>query len=55
LMPAMKDRGTTTAVISAGAVALAAACIGVPLSLDLPLAAVAGILAGLAATTGERG
>jgi len=55
LMPAMKDRGTTTAAISAGAVALAAAWIGVPLSLDLPLAAVVGILAGLAVTTGERG
>ncbi|WP_138004466.1 AzlC family ABC transporter permease [Halalkalirubrum salinum] len=48
LVPAMKDRGTTTAAIVAGAVALGAAVAGVPLSLDLPIAAVCGILAGIA-------
>ena len=47
LVPAMKDRGTTTAAIVAGAVGLGAAVAGVPLSLDLPIAAVSGILAGV--------
>ena len=47
LVPAMKDAGTTTAALAAGGVALVVATIGVPLNLDLPIAAVVGILAGL--------
>jgi len=47
LVPAMKDAGTTTAGIVAGTVALAVATIGVPLNLDLPIAAVAGVASGL--------
>lgn len=55
LLPAIKDRGTTTAALAAGAVALAATAAGVPLSLDLPLAAVVGVLAGLAVDTWGHG
>lgn len=47
LVPAMKDAGTTAAGLVAGSVALVVATIGVPLNLDLPIAAVVGILAGL--------
>ena len=47
LIPAMKDRGTTTAGVVGGAVALIVVAVGVPLNLDLPIAAVAGILAGV--------
>ena len=48
LVPAMKDRGTTTAALVAGTVALLVATVGVPLNLDLPIAAVAGVVAGAA-------
>lgn len=48
LVPAMKDRATTTAGLLSGGVALGATAIGVPLGLDLPIAALTGILAGLA-------
>lgn len=48
LVPAMKDAGTTTAGIVAGGVALAVATLGVPLNLDLPIAAMVGVLAGVA-------
>lgn len=48
LVPAMKDRATTSAGLLSGAVALGATTIGVPLGLDLPIAALTGILAGLA-------
>jgi uncharacterized protein (DUF2062 family) len=44
----MKDRATTTAGALSGGVALGATAIGVPLGLDLPIAALTGILAGLA-------
>ena len=47
LVPAMKDRGTTTAGVVSGGVVLGVATIGVPLNLDLPIAAVVGVLAGL--------
>lgn len=47
LVPAMKDAGTTTAGLVAGGVALVVATIGVPLNLDLPVAAVVGVLSGL--------
>ncbi|MGM0604357.1 MAG: AzlC family ABC transporter permease [Halobacteriota archaeon] len=47
LVPAMKDSATTAAAIVAGVVAVAVVTIGVPLNLDLPIAAIAGILAGL--------
>ena len=48
LVPAMKDRGTTTAGLVAGGVALVVTAVGVPLGLDLPVAAVSGLVAGLA-------
>ncbi len=48
LVPAMKDAGTTTAGIVSGGVALVVATVGVPLNLDLPIAAVVGVFAGLA-------
>ena len=47
LLPAMKDRGTTAAGLVGGAVALAVATVGVPLNLDLPIAAVSGVAAGV--------
>ena len=53
LVPAMKDAGTTVAGIVAGTVALAVATVGVPLNLDLPIAAVAGVASGL--VVGARG
>ena len=52
LVPAMKDAGTTTAGLVAGGVALAVATIGVPLGLDLPIAAIVGVLSGV--TVGMR-
>lgn len=48
LVPAMKDAGTTTAGWVAGAAALGLATIGVPFNLDLPIAAVLGMFAGVA-------
>lgn len=47
LVPAMKDAGTTTAGIVAGSAALAVATLGVPLNLDLPIAAMVGVFVGL--------
>lgn len=48
LVPAMKDAGTTAAGFAAGGVALAVAAVGVPFNLDLPIAALVGVLSGLA-------
>ena len=47
LLPAMKDAGTTAAGLVGGTVALAVATVGVPLNLDLPIAAASGVAAGL--------
>ena len=47
LLPAMKDTGTTAAGLVGGAVALAVATVGVPLNLDLPIAAASGVAAGV--------
>ncbi len=52
LVPAMKDTGTTAAGVIAGGVALVVATIGVPLNLDLPIAAVIGVLGGMAVDFG---
>ena len=49
LLPAMKDAGTTAAGLVGGTVALAVATVGVPLNLDLPIAAASGIVAGILA------
>lgn len=48
LVPAMKDAGTTTAGVVAGIVSLGIATVGMPLNFDLPIAAVIGILSGVA-------
>jgi 4-azaleucine resistance transporter AzlC len=55
LVPAMKDAGTTTAGLVAGGTALLVATVGVPLNLDLPIAAAVGILAGLAVDARRNG
>jgi len=47
LLPAMKDTGTTAAGLVGGAIALAVATVGVPLNLDLPIAAASGVAAGV--------
>ncbi|QLG50677.1 AzlC family ABC transporter permease [Natrinema halophilum] len=47
LVPAMKDAGTTAAGVVAGVTALSIATLGVPFNLDLPIAAVIGILSGV--------
>ncbi|MFQ3284043.1 MAG: 4-azaleucine resistance transporter AzlC [Natronomonas sp.] len=47
LLPAMKNAGTTAAGLVGGTVALAVATVGVPLNLDLPIAAASGVAAGL--------
>ncbi|XVH32458.1 AzlC family ABC transporter permease [Haloferacaceae archaeon DSL9] len=47
LVPALKDRATTTAGVVAGIAAVVAATVGVPLNFDLPIAAVVGIVTGL--------
>lgn len=51
LLPAMKDAGTTAAGLVGGTVALAVATVGVPLNLDLPIAAASGIVAGILVDT----
>lgn len=51
LLPAMKDAGTTAAGLVGGTVALVVATVGVPLNLDLPIAAASGIVAGILVDT----
>jgi 4-azaleucine resistance transporter AzlC len=51
LLPAMKDAGTTAAGLVGGAVALAVVAVGVPLNLDLPIAAASGVAAGVVVDT----